>query len=164
MSAAVESVTELARLPGTRNWARPPAGRVFLPSFLAGMLAAIVVGSLYDIRPLGYITAGGTLLLMLAVRLVRMEVRVFDERDEGPWLMKATCFWSGLVIRTRTHARADVQVATRYRESGMTSSGTAYGEKYWQVVETRDGRDFFSPWEVFLFGRKRLVRLMEETL
>jgi hypothetical protein len=46
----------------------------------------------------------------------------------------------------------------------MTPSGTAYGEKYWKEVEVLNGQSFFSRFEIFFFGHKRLSRELENFL
>ena len=164
MSTDVESVRKTGRPVVREASARPPVGRILRQGCLVALLATVIAAFTVTYAPLVEIAAGSGLLYLLTLRRLRIDAAVFDQTDDGPWYVKTTCSWFGLVLYTRTHPRADVRIAARYRPTAETPSGTGFGEKHWKAVEIGDEQEFFSPFEILAFGHKRLVRLMEDTL
>jgi hypothetical protein len=125
-----------------------------------GFVISMALATVLELTPLLELIV----ICTLAIHLLRIKLVMFDESENSPWYVRATCSFMGIPIVSRTHRRGDIQVVEKYEDSGMTPSGTAYGEKYWKEVEVSNGQSFFSGFEIFFFGHKRLSRELENFL
>ena len=141
----------------------PAFGRTCALSFAFAFFVGGVILLLVKMPPVVEVILLVTLAVALAMRLqLRLTLTRFDEAENGPWFIRATTTWFGLSIASRVAARRNIEITNKYREYVTESSGCS--EKYWQEVELSDGTSFFTRWEVFLFGHKRLVQAMEDFL